>query len=45
VGPYPHEFACTATIHGVTIELLGEVSDATREAVAVGMLHAEAVTQ
>jgi arylsulfatase len=45
VGPYPHGFACTATIHGVTIELMGEVSDATREAVAAGMLHAEAVTQ
>ena len=45
VGPYPHGFACTATIHGVTIELLDEVSDATREAVAAGMLHAEAVTQ
>ena len=45
VGPYPHGFACTATIHGVTIELLDEVSDATREAVAAGMLHAEAVAQ
>jgi arylsulfatase len=45
VGPYPHGFACTATIHGVTIELLDAVSDATREAVAAGMLHAEAVAQ
>jgi len=45
VGPYPHGFECTATIHGVTIELLDEVDEATRAAVAAGMLHAEAVNQ
>ncbi len=45
VGPYPHGFKCTATIHGVTIELLDEVDEATRAAVAAGMLHAEAVIQ
>ena len=45
VGPYPHRFACTATIHGVTVEVLAEVDAETRAAVAVGMLHAESVTQ
>ena len=45
VGPYPHGFACTATIHGVTVELLDEVDDETRAQVAAGMLRAEAVTQ
>ena len=45
VGPYPHGFACTATIHGVTVEVLGEVDEATRKAVAAGMLHAESVAQ
>ena len=45
VGPYPHGFACTVTIHGVTVELLDEVDDETRAQVAAGMLRAEAVTQ
>ena len=45
VGPYPHGFKCTAIIHGVTVELLGEVDDETRAQIAAGMLQAEAVTQ
>jgi arylsulfatase len=45
VGPYPRGFECTATVHGVTIELLDEVDEATRAAVAAGMLHARAVSQ
>jgi arylsulfatase len=45
VGPYPHGFDCTATIHSVTVEVLSEVDEATRAAVAAGMLHAESVAQ
>jgi len=45
VGPYPNGFACTATIHGVTVEVLAEVDAETRAAVASGMLHAESVAQ
>jgi arylsulfatase len=45
VGPYPNGFACTATIHGVTVEVLTEVDAETRAAVASGMLHAESVAQ
>jgi len=45
VGPYPHGFTCTATIGSVTVELLGEVDEATRTAVAAGIFHAESVAQ
>ena len=45
VGPYPNGFACTATIHGVTVEVLAEVDAETRAAVSSGMLHAESVAQ
>jgi len=45
VGPYPHGFPCTAAIHGVTVEVLAEVDEETRAAVAAGMLHAESVAQ
>ncbi|HAQ22882.1 MAG TPA: arylsulfatase, partial [Acidimicrobiaceae bacterium] len=45
VGPYPHGFACTARIYGVTVELLAEVDEETRAAVAAGMLRAESVSQ
>ena len=45
VGPYPNGFACTATIHGVTVEVVAEVDAETRAAVASGMLHAESVAQ
>ncbi|HJM72254.1 MAG: arylsulfatase [Acidimicrobiales bacterium] len=45
VGPYPHGFTCTATIGSVTVELLSEVDETTRTAVAAGIFHAESVAQ
>ena len=45
VGPYPHRFPCTATIHDVTIEILSEVDEATRTAIAAGQLRAEMTSQ
>jgi len=45
VGPYPHRFPCTATIHDVTVEVLGEVDEKTRAAIAAGRLRAEMTSQ
>ena len=45
VGPYPHRFPCTATIYDVTIEILSEVDEATRTAIAAGQLRAEMTSQ
>ena len=45
VGPYPHRFPCTATIHDVTVEVLGEVDEKTRAAVAAGRFRAEMTSQ
>ena len=45
VGPYPHRFPCTATIHDVTIEILSELDEATRTAIAAGQLRAEMTSQ
>mgnify|MGYP003314706617 CR=1 FL=1 len=45
VGPYPNQFPCTATIHDVTVEVLGEVDDETRAAIAAGRFQAEMTSQ
>ena len=45
VGPYPHRFPCTATIYDVTVEILGEVDEKTRTAIAAGRLRAEMTSQ
>lgn len=45
VGPYPHHFACTAKIHGVTLERLDEPSEDVRAAVRRGEFRASLSTQ
>jgi arylsulfatase len=45
VGPYPHGFACTATIHGVTLERRSEPGAAVDAAVRAGLLGAGLRTQ
>ena len=45
VGPYPHRFPCTATIHDVALEILGEVDEKTRAAIAAGRFRAEMTSQ
>ena len=40
VGPYPERFACTALIHGVTLERLSTPDRATQQARADGDLQA-----
>jgi arylsulfatase len=45
VGPYPHRFRCTATIHDVTVEVLGEVDEKTQAAIAAGRFRAEMTSQ
>ena len=45
VGPYPHRFPCTATIHDVAVEILSEVDEATRMAIAAGRFQAEKSSQ
>ena len=45
VGNYPHGFACTAEIIGVTLERLTEVDEATRSAMAEGEFRASLSTQ
>jgi arylsulfatase len=40
VGPYPHGFACTALIHGVTLERLSEPPPHIAERIAAGALAA-----
>ncbi|MCH2433030.1 MAG: sulfatase-like hydrolase/transferase, partial [Acidimicrobiales bacterium] len=45
VGPYPHRFPCTATIHSVAIELLDEIDDETRSAIDAGRFGAEMAAQ
>ena len=45
VGPYPHQFPCTAAIVGVTLERLGEPSAAVRDAVRAGQLRASLASQ
>jgi hypothetical protein len=40
VGPYPHEFACTAHIHGVTLERLSEPPPHIAARIAAGELAA-----
>ena len=41
VGDYPHEFSCTARIHGVTLERLTELSDADRTRLAEAQFRAD----
>ncbi len=45
VGPYPHQFDCTAQIVGVTIERLGEPSVATKQKMREGEFRASISTQ
>jgi len=45
VGLYPHLFPCTANIHGVTIELLDELDEKTRQAVIKGEFEAGLAAQ
>lgn len=45
VGPYPHQFPCTAQIVGVTLERLDEPGTAVREAETQGRLRAGLSTQ
>ena len=45
VGLYPHLFPCTANIHGVTIELLDELDEKTRQAVIKGEFQAGLAAQ
>jgi arylsulfatase len=40
VGPYPHGFACTAHIHGVTLERLSEPPPHIAARIAAGELAA-----
>ena len=45
VGPYPHQFACTVPIVGVTLERLDEPPRAVRDAEAEGRFRAGMSTQ
>ena len=45
VGPYPHQFACTVPIIGVTLERLDEPPRAVRDAEAEGRFRAGMSTQ
>lgn len=45
VGPYPHDFACTADIHGVTIERLDEPPAEIRQRMREGEFRASLSTQ
>ena len=45
VGPYPHGFAFSDTIHTVTLERLSEPSEATRAAMRQGEFRASLATQ
>ena len=45
VGPYPHDYECTATINGVTLTRLSEPGDAVRAAEREGLLRAGFSTQ
>lgn len=45
VGPYPHDYRCTATIHGVTLERLDEPDDEIRQRLAEGLWKAGLSTQ
>jgi arylsulfatase len=45
VGPYPHQFACSAAILGVTLERLDEPSAAVRAAISEGQLRASLASQ
>ena len=40
VGPYPHGFACTATIHSVTLERLSEPPPAIAALIEAGTIRA-----
>ena len=45
VGPYPHDYACTATIETVTLERLGEPDAKTRKEMLEGEFRAGMSTQ
>ena len=45
VGPYPHDFKCTATINGVTLTRLNEPGQAVQAAERQGLLRAGFSTQ
>lgn len=45
VGPYPHDFECTATINGVTLARLNEPGQAVQAAEREGLLRAGFSTQ
>jgi arylsulfatase len=45
VGPYPHQFPCTARIIGVTLTRLDRPSEATRAAMREGEFRASISTQ
>jgi arylsulfatase len=45
VGPYPHQFPCTATIKGVTLERLDEPGAETEKLVRQGMFKASLSSQ
>ena len=45
VGPYPHQFPCTATIKGVTLERLDELGAETEKLVRQGMFKASLSSQ
>jgi len=45
VGPYPHQFDCTATIKGVTLEQLDERTAETEKLVRQGMFAASLSSQ
>ena len=45
VGPYRHDFRCTAEIIGVTLERLAEPSAAVRSAETAGLYRAALSTQ
>ena len=45
VGPYPHNYACTAAIVGVTLERLTEPPPAVVALVEAGMIHAHLASQ
>ena len=45
VGPYPHDFSCTARIDGVILERLSELSDADRSRLAEMQFRADMSSQ
>ena len=45
VGPYPHDYRCTATIHGVTLQRRSEPDPAIKQLVEEGMWRAGMSTQ